>query len=168
MFCLFAIGCGKGQRVGSEKLTDFEERAAEKCRLGQECPTPTPSSVDQGAGTSLALGKSPTAAPPPPPPPQQPQEQTYTISLVADTPWFQDNAGQGSNRFQIQVGATLKVVNKDNTEERPTRSFTASNKDFDSGPMAPGATWTYKLARTGSWEVQDHRAPFIQAILDVY
>jgi hypothetical protein len=164
VFAVVAIGCGKKQSVGSEKLTQFKEQEASKCRLGQACPTPSPSQVEQGQG-SLALGKSPTPAASVQAQPQ-PQEQTYTITLVTDSPWFHDNNNQPATSFQISAGTTLRVINKDTSEERPTRSFTTA--DFDSGDMGRGATWTYKLAQSGRWEVHDNKSPFILATLEVY
>lgn len=149
---LIAAACGEPQKTGSEKLLEFEEQENKK-RLGEkESPSPD-------APTELVLGKeSPSPSPSPPPP----VEHFFDVSLTADSPYFQPG-----NALLIQAGVTLRVTNKDATSERPTRSFTAKDGSFDSGPLAFGKVWTQKFDNAGFWDIIDSNAPFILATLEV-
>lgn len=92
----------------------------------------------------------------------QPAEQLFEVTLVADSPYFRPG-----NDISMPASLTLRVTNRDTTAERPTRSFTADNGAFDSGPLRAGESWTFKFPRTGRFKVIDHRAPFIYATIEV-
>lgn len=158
LFCMSILlsACGKPNKVGSEKLLDIKQDEKGACRLGQNCPTPEAQST--ASPEANVLGK-PTSPPPPPPP----QAQFYEISLTStEGSWYHDEAKKEDiTCLAITVGTNLRVTNKDSEPNRPTRTFTATNGDFDSGPLKLGERWTHKFERAGEWQVQSKGAPFI-------
>jgi hypothetical protein len=155
---LSMMACGEGQKVGSEKILDFEEQENAE-RLGQrQSPSPEPSPA-AGEGEKGALGQrtpSPAAAPPPA------EEKFFDVTLIAASPYYEPG-----NQLAMPTGLTLRVTNKDTTPERATRSFTAEDGSFDSGQLRPGQVWTMKFTKGGFWRIVDKAAPFIFAELEV-
>lgn len=162
LFALLVTACGQGQKVGSEKLLDFEAQENAK-RLGQQenSPSPLPDEASKAALGATAPSPSPEPSPPPPPP-----EQFYNIELIGGSPYYRAE-GEDASYFIVPVGFTLRVVNRDGTAERSHRSFTAEDGSFDSGDLAPGAVWTHKLTRQGKFSIRDRCCPFIFATLEV-
>jgi hypothetical protein len=154
-FTLFAVllllvaACGSGQKVGSEKLTQFKE-ASPAARLGEAQATPSgdPGSLGLGGSTPTAR---PTATPPAPTP-----ERFFDVSMVADSPYFEPG-----NDLEMPVEFTLRVTNRDGTPERPGRSFTDKGGSFDSGLLKPGQVWTHKFSGTGRFQIEDQGLTFI-------
>lgn len=147
-----SVACGKPQRVGSEGLTAFEEQDPGG-RLGER--SPSPDSTQSGDKVGLG-GPSPSPSPSP-----TQAESFFEVTLIAESPYFHPG-----NALTVPVGVTLRVTNKDTTEERPTRSFSAKDGSFDSGSLRPGQVWTYKMTVAGFWDIVDDRAPFIFATLE--
>lgn len=158
---LVAVGaCGEPQSVGSEGLTDFEEQQNPQ-RLGERTPTPKPS----GTPGSLTVGDEPTPTPEPTPPPQS---QTFEVTLIADSPFYDPGA-----QLCIPLGHQLIVHNQDMTAERSDgRTFThrasdPSQRAFDSGLIAPGATWEGPVFdAVGRFDVEDLALNFAQAVIE--
>lgn len=153
LFALAALACGEDKKIGDEKILDFQEQK-EGGRLGGSAESPDPTEAS-----------SPPPAPAPPPAQASrsapPNHQFFEVGLVASSPYFEPG-----NDMTMSVGATLRVTNKDNTPERQIRSFTAEDGSFDSGPLKPGQTWTYRFKGPGKWRVIDRDAPFIYATIE--
>lgn len=155
LLALIAVGCGGDKQIGSEDLLDFDEQKNAK-RLGEASPTPPPAETKT---SEPATGPPKQNQPSPPPPPE---ENFFDVAMIASSPYFEPG-----NQLVMTRGVTLRVTNKDNTAERPQRSFTAEDGTFDSGLLKPGQIWTYKFKSGGTWRVIDRNAPFIYATLEV-
>lgn len=145
-------GCGGAKRTGSEKILDFQEQEDAE-RLGEQAQaaSPTPSPTETKAAVSQNTQSPPPAS-----------ETFFDVTLVAASPYFEPG-----NELVMPRSMTLRVTNKDNTAERPTRSFTDEGGSFDSGPLKLGETWTHKFAGPGNFRIVDSKAPFIFATLEV-
>jgi plastocyanin len=64
-------------------------------------------------------------------------DNTVSIKDMAFTP----------NNLQIKVGATVTWVNNDTVQH----TVTSDTKVFDSGPIEPGANFTYTFTQAGSF-----------------
>ena len=160
LFCVLVLvlaACGKDNVVGDEKLLDIEAQA-EKCRLGQECPTPTPAGGGDAKGAIGAAATTTTVASPPPP---AEKEEFFDVTLVQDPPYFQPG-----NSLLMQSELTLRVTNKDTCTCRPKRTFEAKDGSFSSGFLVPNQSWTIRLG-PGFWDIVDQSAGFIVGTLEV-
>lgn len=163
LLLMLAGACGRGQKVGSERLTAFEEQKQGR-RLGERAPEPTPT----GTPGALTVGEKPTQSPTPPPSPPPQQEQYFDVYLISDSPYYFDATNnQEATQFVVPAGFTLRVTNRDNTPERPKRTFTAKDGSFDSGSLRPGQVWTLKLDRPGFFDIIDKGLTFALATLEV-
>lgn len=65
--------------------------------------------------------------------------------------------------IRVFTGGVLRVTN------RFTRAatVTADRGEFDSGPIAPGATWTYEPKTPGKFNFHDENRPFVVGSLEV-
>jgi len=153
---MLLAGCGEGGKVGGEDILDIDEQKDAK-RLGSLEDSPEPAET---AGDKAALGQAkPSSAPPPPPPAEK---KYFDVFLVPDSPYYEPG-----NELVMSVGHVLRVTNRDGTAERPTRTFTAEDGSFDSGPLAAGKTWEMEFGRGGYFRILDKSAPFIFATLEV-
>jgi hypothetical protein len=154
------VACGQENKVGTEEALDFDEQGGAP-RLGERSPEPDPTDA-QGA-----LGKeSPTPAAPSP---SATPERFFDIFLIADSPFYeaqeQGKPRQVSTQWTVPVGLTLRVTNEDDTDGRPTRTFTAKNGDFSSPRLKLGDQWSeLKLSQPGFWSIEDACCPFITNI----
>ncbi|HVE75536.1 MAG TPA: hypothetical protein VND22_02085 [Actinomycetota bacterium] len=150
-------GCSQGEEVGSDKLKKFDEQD-EPGRIGgieRESPSPSP--------PPPAPSPSPTqAAAAPPPKPAGPlglcgrtQAAECKVSITAD--------GYNPFNFRIAIGTVVRVVNEDGQ----ARTFTADQGHFDSGSIAPGATWSYTAGTAGTFNFHDETRPFVVGSMEV-
>lgn len=154
LIALLATACGGEKEFGSKDLLKFDDK---KGQAGIQdtptaSPTQTPRSTPRSTSTQSPPKKSPTQGP----------EVFFDVTLTSDSPYFAPG-----NQLIMSAGVTLRVTNRDTTPERPTRSFTAEDGSFDSGPLKPGQVWTRKFTQKGSWRIVDSRAGFIFATLEV-
>ena len=156
---LFAGGCGGDDRVGSEDTLDFDT-TEQTGRLGDETPAPAPDATT--APQADEATPAPTAAAAAVTTPKAAPVQYFDVSLIEDSPYFSPG-----NSLTMPIGVTLRVTNDDTTPERPTRSFTAEDGSFDSGPLKPGEVWTHTFTATGTWRVVDSVASYIIATIEV-
>jgi hypothetical protein len=157
LMSLLAVACGEKQKVGSEKLLEFEEQQRGGARLGEKTPPPakeTPGSLT--VGETKAPTKTATPAPKATP-------SYFDVSLVPNSPYYKPG-----NRIVIRKGVTIRVTNKDATAERSKgRSFTDKHGSFHSGLLKPGATWTWTFNAPATYEVVDEGLNFATAALEV-
>ena len=114
---------------------------------------------------SPAAKPSPTVAAQQSPPPPAPTKPAATQAAKAPTIPMEITA-QGYKPFNPRVfkGTTLKVTNNDSL----ARSMTSDESGvFDSGMIAPGATWTYVANTVGKFNFHDETRPFIVGQLEV-
>jgi plastocyanin len=78
-----------------------------------------------------------THTPPAPSASTAASDNTISIKDMAFTP----------NSLQIKVGATVTWVNNDTVQH----TVTSDTKVFDSGPIEPGANFTYTFTQAGSF-----------------
>ena len=73
--------------------------------------------------------------------------------------------GSGYDPYYIRVftGGEVSVTNRD----RIARSVTADQGAFDSGPIQPGATWTYEPKSAGKFNFHDSTRPYVVGTLEV-
>lgn len=152
---LVAAACGGDKQIGSKDILDFDEQE-EARRLGETSPSPSPEAQQNNQPSPPPKEQQPASAPAPA------KEEFFDVGLIASSPYFEPG-----NQLAMPRGLTLRVTNKDNTAERPTRTFTAEDGTFDSGPLKPGQIWTHKFASSGTFRVVDKNAPFIYATLEV-
>jgi len=152
---VFGSACGASQRVGSERLTEFEEQEVGP-RLGQALEE----EPEQPGVTAAPLAVGQRATPPTPLP--TPTQRLFDVALVADSPFYHPG-----NRIIIAAGTTLRVTNRDTTPERPRRSFTDSNGAFSSGPLAAGQVWTQRFDAPAIYDIVDEGVTFARARLEV-
>lgn len=156
VIAFLGAACGGPPEVGSKDLLDFEEQKPKE-RLG-EAASPT---APPAAARSPAAGSTAAPVTKPPEPPRQ-EERFFDVKMVAQAPYFEPG-----EQLTMSMSFTLRVTNNDTTAERPTRSFTAEDNSFNSGPLKPGQVWTYKFKSRGTFSVVDSNAPFIRATLEV-
>lgn len=157
---LVFAACGESQKVGSEKLLEFEEQENTQ-RLGEATPAPTP----EGTPVPLGVGEEEKAeaTPTPPPATPTPAPQYFEVALVGDSPYYEPG-----NSITIPAGTTIRVTNQDGTPERSDgRSFTAKNGAFHSGLLKPGETWTQLFSEPSTYEIVDEGLRFATGTLRV-
>lgn len=156
---LLGAACGESQKVGSEKLLEFEEQENAQ-RLGERTPEPTP----EGTPRSLGVGEEERAAPTPTPEPTAtPEPEYFDIALVPNSPYYEPG-----NSITIPAGTTIRVTNRDDTAERSDgRSFTAKNGAFHSGLLKPGESWTQLFSNPSTYEIIDEGLRFATGTLRV-
>jgi hypothetical protein len=152
LFLVMLAACGEGQKVGSEKLLEFNEQQGAG-RLGERTAAPTGTPLTVGGRTPQPTPKAqPTAGP-----------TFFEISLVKDSPYYKPGA-----RLTVRVGVTIRVTNNDTTAERAEgRSFTEKNGLFHSGLLKAGQQWTWVFRSQARYEIIDQGLTFATATLDV-
>jgi len=65
--------------------------------------------------------------------------------------------------IRVFVGGRVSVTNRD----VQARSVTADRGEFDSGPLAPGDTWSYEPKVPGTFNFHDSTRPFVVGKLEV-
>ena len=143
--------CASEKGVGTGVNTDFKE-GEEGDRIGaiKRSPTARP---------------SPTVQAQPSPPPPAPTKAATQAPKAPPTIAMEITA-QGYKPFNPRVfkGTTIKLTNNDNQP----RSMTSDQAGvFDSGLIAPGATWTYVANTVGEFNFHDETRPFIVGKLEV-
>jgi plastocyanin len=158
---LFASACASDNKVGDDSLVDFKDQAQNE--LGKRTTT-----------TQAANGSATTAAPTTAPPTTRPSGQkaspvtqaparsdsTYTISIYGDTG---DVTGFDPPAAAVVTGTTVVWVNRDTQ----ARSVVADNGAFESGAIAPGASYTRKFTSAARFNYADGTRPYTVGLLEV-
>ena len=105
-------------------------------------------------------------APPPAPPSAAPPAPGDTSAAARTGPTV--NAGMKSlafqpSRIEIAVGTTVVWTNSDQVQH----TVTAVDRSFDSGNMAPGATWRYTFTKPGTYQFFCVVHPFMKGVVIV-
>jgi plastocyanin len=149
---LLLVGCGSNA-VGSNDLLNIK-------------PTPTPTAVATAKATPVPTPTprpTPvphTAAPTQPPrtaPPPQAVKFPISIKNDNDAPIFDPPLAR------LYQGTIVVWTNHDNV----ARSVVANNGAFNSGPIAPGASWSWQVTSVGQYDYADGTRPYAVAQIQV-
>lgn len=157
---LALVGCGDTTATGSRNLLNFSP-------VPEASPTPSAaaSSVPpQPAATrtvvvtqASALPRKSTAPQATAPPP------AYGI-WITSRGFTSDGSLQSQNPIlHIPAGGRVRFFNKDTVRH----TFTANEGLWDSGQVAPGASWDYVATRTGDFDFHDNDVPSFYGQLQV-
>jgi plastocyanin len=95
-----------------------------------------------------------------PAPTAKPVAQNFSIGINGDnsgSPQFNPPAAR------VYTGTIIVFTNKDSVP----RSVVSDNGTFNSGPIAPGATWNYTAAIVGTFNYHDGTRPYAVAYFQV-
>jgi plastocyanin len=168
--CLAALAlasCGEDNKVGNDKLLTFEEQA-KKAQLGATSTTTSapPTTVAAESPDRAAIGKATTTTATPTT--EAPQATTTTVAEVKAFEVSVNSDNSGTTQFDpsaasIYVGTLIRFTNSDTVP----RSVEADSGEFNSGPIAPGASWTYKATKVGKFNYHDGTRPYAVGALEV-
>ena len=148
----FAAACGGGEDVGDESLLEGTEQDDDGTRLGETTTTTAATTDTSAAVTTAPPATTPTTAAAAAP--------SVTVSIGSDT----TSGGQFQPRVaQVPSGAIVRFVNNDSVE----RSVVADGGAFDSGPIAPGATWDWTAGGGGTYNYSDGTRPYAVGSIEV-
>jgi plastocyanin len=148
-----AAACGGKEDVGDESLLEGTEGGTESTRLGETTTTTTAAPSDDTTDTT-----APTATTSPPT--TAAVAPSVEISINSDT----TTGGQFQPRVaQVPSGAVVRFVNKDSVE----RSVVADSGAFESGAIAPGATWDWTAGGAGTYNYSDGTRPYAVGSIEV-
>jgi plastocyanin len=151
-------GCG-GSSYGSTPLVGSSGGQA---ALGSSTPTPTGTVAPAQTAVQTAppaQTSAPVATARPTPPPTQ-KAAPFAIAINGDNtskPQFDPPAAR------VYTGTVITFTNRDTVP----RSAVSDNGVFDSGPIAPGATWQYTAATVGTFNYHDGTRPYAVAYFQV-
>lgn len=144
--------CGKEKSVGDESLLEGTDESGEGPRLGE---TTTTTAAPAGDTPTTAAPQATTA-----PPTTAPAAPSVEVSIGSDT----TAGGQFQPRVaQVPSGAIVRFINNDTV----ARSVVADGGAFDSGPIAPGASWDWVAGGAGSYNYSDGTRPYAVGSIEV-
>jgi plastocyanin len=141
-----AAACGGGNEVGDADLLD-EADGSGGTRLGAETTTTTAAPVA-------------TTSPPVTQPTATTKKPTATTAAPTDS---QSKPAFDPPAARIYQGTCAKWTNND----AKARSVIADAGQFDSGSIAPGASWTYCGASAGKFSYHDGTRPYAVGTIEV-
>jgi plastocyanin len=156
------VGCG-GQQVGNQSL--FSGATGTGAALGGETPTPAPTTTavatSHATTPPVAGSAAPRATATPRPAASQAPAAHLAIAVNGDN--------SGKTQFDPSVanvypGTQITWTNAD-TVTRSVVSDTAGQ--FTSGPIAPGASWSFTAAAAGTYNYHDGTRPYAVASFTV-
>ena len=156
---LAVAGCG-GTSYGSTPLTGSGSGQA---ALGSGTPTPSatpPPAQATDTPTQAVVTTAPVKTPPPPTARPTQQAAAFAIGINGDNtskPQFDPPAAR------VYTGTVITFTNHDAV----ARSVVSDNGAFDSGPIAPGASWKYTAATAGTFNYHDGTRPYAVAYFQV-
>jgi plastocyanin len=105
--------------------------------------------------------------PPPPPPaaakPSAPGDTSAAARTGPTVKASMKSIAFQPSRIEITVGSTVAWTNNDAVEH----TVTAIDRSFDSGNIAPGATWQYTFTRPGTYQFFCVVHPFMKGVVIV-
>jgi plastocyanin len=148
-----AAACGGEESVGDESLLEGTE-GEEGLRLG-ETTTTTTTAPAADAPTETTAPQATTA-----PPTTVAAAPSVVVNIGSDT----TAGGQFQPRVaQVPSGAIVRFVNNDSV----ARSVVADAGSFDSGPIAPGASWDWVAGGAGTYNYSDGTRPYAVGSVEV-
>jgi plastocyanin len=160
VLALAVAACGSSNKVGSGvkglNVGDAAKRAAIEATSTTVSPTTVASRGALGIGATSTTAK-PVATTSPPTTQAIP---TFDISINGDsgsTTQFDPSA------VRVYKGTIIRWTNKD----KVARTVEADAGAFSSGPIQPGATYSYKTVTAGSFNYHDGTRPYAVASIEV-
>jgi plastocyanin len=157
----FGAACASNNKVGSNSVVDFKDQAQNE--LGKRTTTTQ-------AGAHPVTTAAPTTAPPTTRPAQQKvspvtqaptrTDSTFTIAIYGDTG---DVTGFDPPSAAVVVGTTVVWVNRDTQ----ARSVVDDKGTFESGSIAPGASFSRKFTAAARFNYADGTRPYTVGLLEV-
>ena len=156
LVALVGLGaCSEDNEVGSGVTVDRTGDGGSGLRLGETTTTAAPATPETTAAPATT---APPATAAPTTAPQratttQPPAQAFVIGIYGDS--------SGKRQFEpsqsgVRRGTVVRFVNNDSVP----RSVEATNGEFASGPIAPGAAWEYTATTPGTYDYQDGTRPY--------
>jgi plastocyanin len=112
------------------------------------------------------FGRRQPAPPPPPPPatkPSAPGDTSAAARTGATVKASMKSIAFQPSRIEITAGTTVAWTNNDAVQH----TVTAIDRSFDSGNIAPGATWQYTFTKPGTYEFFCVVHPFMKGVVIV-
>jgi plastocyanin len=147
---LLTAACGGSNRVGDEGLTKFDEK--KNNQLGASTTTQPVAPTSQGTVATTRPVVT-TAAP---------QQASFQISIQSD------NTGSAFNPPEVvgvPKGSKVVWTNRDSV----VRSVVGDDPSFglNSGPISPGASWSYTATKPGRVNYKDGTRNYAVAAFEV-
>lgn len=160
MSALVLVGCGEDNKVGSDKLRDFESQGGEGA-LGGTTTTAKPAVADtttppQTTAKPTATTAKATATTAP----ATTVAPSITVKIQGDG---QGNAFEPSNTRAFR-NSIIRFQNVDSA----AHEVKARNGEFASPSIPPGGVWDYKITiAPGNYEYTDLSRPYAVGYLEV-
>ena len=95
---------------------------------------------------------------------QQQQATHFQIKIVSDTSG--QSGGFSPVQSEVYKGTIIEFTNTD-TKPRSVVSDSSDPAQFNSGPIAPGATWSYTAGVAGAFAFSDGTRPYARGTFTV-
>lgn len=164
-------GCGQDNKVGDERLLDFEEQVGE--RLGETTTTTAPPVTTTTAGATQATKPGGGPAGPATTATTRPTATTRAVATTTTTAplpaleifIYDDNAPAPIEPAYARqfVGSLVRWINKDSVP----RGVKATTTRFPCEAIAPGASCDFKPTAAGIFDYGDSTRPYVNATLEV-
>jgi plastocyanin len=159
---LAVAACG-GQQVGNSSI--FNSATSSGNALGGDTPTPAPTTPPAPVAATTSTSTTTTAprataAPTARPPAPTPVAAHFPVSINSDSsghPQFEPSVAN------VYTGTVVVWTNHDSV----ARSVAADGGAFTSGPIAPGASWSWTATAAGTYNYHDGTRPYAVASITV-
>ncbi|HUZ43143.1 MAG TPA: hypothetical protein VMU63_01970 [Acidimicrobiales bacterium] len=157
---LVTAACGGGSSVGSGVNLNGKGGGGALSLGSTTTTTLVATTTIAPTATTRAPSATPTSPPPTSPRTTAPPAPVYTITIESDS------SGQppfNPPDVAVYQGTPVKWVNSDSK----AHSVVASDGAFNSGPIAPGASWTWVASSVGKHSYADGTRPYAVGTLEV-
>lgn len=151
-----ASACGDTHVGSSDLFKNISDKATPPPAVATATPTAPPTARPTAA---TRVTPPPVKATPKPTATPRPAPQ-FAIDI------YGDNTGQpqfNPSPVRVYVGTVVVFTNNDNV----ARSVVADGGAFNSGPIAPGKSWSYTASSAGTFDYHDGTRPYAVGTLQV-
>jgi plastocyanin len=159
---LAGAACGSNNKVGSGVKGLSVGDAAKRAAIEATSTTAPPTTVANRGALGIG-GSSTTAAPKQTTTSSPPTTQAIPVFDIAINGDSGSTSQFDPSAVRVYKGTSVRWTNKD----KVARSVEADTGAFSSGPIQPGATFTYKTPTPGSFNYHDGTRPYAVASLEV-
>lgn len=155
VFVLLMLAACGGTQVGN--ASQLPSQSAGAAAIGQDTATPSaaPSSAPQGTPRPTRPPATPAATPPP-----AARAQHFAIAINGDN---QSSSQFDPSAVQVPKGTIITWTNRD----AAVRSVVSDDGLFNSGPIAPGSSWSFTASADGKFSYHDGTRPYAIAFFQV-
>lgn len=151
-------GCGKDNKVGDDKLLNFEDQA--NARLGSTTTTAPPAETTTSTttgGNKAGVGQTTTTT--------AKQATTTTQAVAFEIVIKGDDSSTQFNPAEatVYLNTLVRWTNGDTV----ARSVRAADRTFVSPSIPPGGTFTWRTTKTGRINYSDGTRPYAVGALEV-